>query len=86
METRPPGRVPTATGVAAPVAQKIYTNNPYNSSTHMAYNEVLLVKPVDGLGGEGDQVRVRAGLCAQLSPPRSIAVPVTTANRTGSTR
>ncbi len=47
----------------------------------MAYNEVLLVKPVDGLGGEGDQVKVRAGYARNYLLPRSIAVPVTTANR-----
>ena len=27
----------------------------------MAFTEVLLIKPVDGLGAEGEQVRVRAG-------------------------
>ena len=47
----------------------------------MAYSEVLLVKPVDGLGGEGDQVRVRAGYARNYLLPRSIAVPVTHANR-----
>ena len=47
----------------------------------MAYNEVLLVKPVDGLGGEGDQVKVRAGYARNYLLPRSIAVPVTNANR-----
>jgi large subunit ribosomal protein L9 len=47
----------------------------------MAYNEVLLVKPVDGLGGEGDQVKVRAGYARNYLLPRNIAVPVTTANR-----
>jgi large subunit ribosomal protein L9 len=47
----------------------------------MAYSEVLLVKPVDGLGGEGDQVKVRAGYARNYLLPRSIAVPVTHANR-----
>jgi large subunit ribosomal protein L9 len=47
----------------------------------MAYSEVLLVKPVDGLGGEGDQVKVRAGYARNYLLPRSIAVPVTSANR-----
>jgi large subunit ribosomal protein L9 len=47
----------------------------------MAYNEVLLVKPVDGLGGEGDQVKVRAGYARNYLLPRNIAVPVTHANR-----
>jgi large subunit ribosomal protein L9 len=47
----------------------------------MATSEVLLVKPVEGLGGEGDQVKVRAGYARNYLLPRSIAVPVTTANR-----
>lgn len=47
----------------------------------MAYSEVLLVKPVDGLGGEGDQVKVRAGYARNYLLPQSIAVPVTAANR-----
>jgi large subunit ribosomal protein L9 len=47
----------------------------------MAYSEVLLVKPVDGLGGEGDQVKVRAGYARNYLLPRSIAVPLTHANR-----
>jgi large subunit ribosomal protein L9 len=47
----------------------------------MAYSEVLLVKPVDGLGGEGDQVKVRAGYARNYLLPRNIAVPVTAANR-----
>jgi large subunit ribosomal protein L9 len=47
----------------------------------MAYSEVLLVKPVDGLGGEGDQVKVRAGYARNYLLPQAIAVPVTAANR-----
>ncbi len=47
----------------------------------MAYSEVLLVKPVDGLGGEGDQVKVRAGYARNFLLPRKIAMPLTTANR-----
>jgi len=47
----------------------------------MAHNEVLLVKPVEGLGGEGDQVKVRAGFARNYLLPRKIAVPVTKANR-----
>lgn len=47
----------------------------------MAYSEVLLVKPVEGLGGEGDQVKVRAGYARNFLLPRNIAVPLTTANR-----
>lgn len=47
----------------------------------MAHSEVLLVKPVDGLGGEGDQVKVRAGYARNYLLPRKIAVPLTGANR-----
>ncbi len=47
----------------------------------MATSEVLLVKPVDGLGGEGDQVKVRAGYARNYLLPRKIAVPLTGANR-----
>ncbi len=47
----------------------------------MAHSEVLLVKPVEGLGGEGDQVKVRAGYARNYLLPRGIAVPLTTANR-----
>ena len=47
----------------------------------MAHSEVLLVKPVEGLGGEGDQVKVRAGYARNFLLPRKDAVPVTTANR-----
>ena len=47
----------------------------------MAHTEVLLVKPVEGLGGEGDQVKVRAGYARNFLLPRKIAVPLTRANR-----
>ena len=47
----------------------------------MAHSEVLLIKPVDGLGGEGDQVKVRAGYARNYLLPRKVAVPVTNANR-----
>ena len=47
----------------------------------MAHTEVLLVKPVEGLGGEGDQVKVRAGYARNFLLPRKIAVPLTGANR-----
>jgi large subunit ribosomal protein L9 len=47
----------------------------------MAHNEILLLKPVEGLGGEGDQVKVRAGFARNFLVPRSIAVPVTRANK-----
>lgn len=47
----------------------------------MAHSEVLLLQPVEGLGSEGDQVKVRAGYARNFLLPRKIAAPVTTANR-----
>ena len=47
----------------------------------MAYSEVLLLQPVDGLGAEGDQVKVRAGYARNFLLPRKVAAPLTTANR-----
>ena len=47
----------------------------------MAHSEILLVKPVESLGGEGDQVKVRAGYARNFLFPRKIAVPLTAANR-----
>jgi len=47
----------------------------------MANSEILLVKPVENLGGEGDQVKVRAGYARNYLLPRGIAVPLTGANR-----
>jgi large subunit ribosomal protein L9 len=47
----------------------------------MAHSEVLLLKPVDGLGGEGDQVRVRAGYARNYLLPQGHATPLTQANR-----
>ncbi|MBL9202129.1 MAG: 50S ribosomal protein L9 [Opitutaceae bacterium] len=47
----------------------------------MAHTQVLLVKPVEGLGGEGDQVRVRAGFARNYLLPRKIAVKLDAANQ-----
>ncbi len=47
----------------------------------MAHNEVLLLKPVDGLGAEGDQVKVRAGYARNFLLPQGKAVPLTVSNR-----
>src|ERR1019366_10293532 len=47
----------------------------------MAHSEVLLVKPVEGLGGEGDQVKVRAGYARNFLLPRKVAVTLNAANR-----
>ena len=46
----------------------------------MAFTEVLLIKPVDGLGAEGEQVRVRAGFARNFLLPQGIALPVSRAN------
>ena len=47
----------------------------------MANTEILLVKPVEGLGGEGDQVKVRAGYARNFLLPRKIAVTLTASNK-----
>ena len=47
----------------------------------MANSNILLIKPVDGLGGEGDQVKVRAGYARNYLLPRGIAVPLTRSHR-----
>jgi large subunit ribosomal protein L9 len=47
----------------------------------MANNEVLLIKPVDGLGAEGDQVKVRAGYARNYLLPQGMALPLTLSNR-----
>jgi large subunit ribosomal protein L9 len=47
----------------------------------MAHSEVLLLKPVDGLGAEGDQVKVRAGYARNFLLPQGKAVPLTVSNR-----
>jgi large subunit ribosomal protein L9 len=47
----------------------------------MAHSEVLLIQPVDGLGAEGDQVKVRAGYARNFLLPQGKAVPLTVANR-----
>ena len=47
----------------------------------MATTNLLLVKPVENLGSEGEQVKVRAGFARNYLLPRGIAIPVTRANR-----
>ncbi len=47
----------------------------------MAHSNILLIKPVDNLGGEGDEVRVRAGYARNFLLPRKLAVPLTASNR-----
>ena len=47
----------------------------------MAHTEVLLLKPLENLGAEGDQVKVRAGYARNYLYPQKLAVPLTQANR-----
>lgn len=47
----------------------------------MAFTQILLIKPVAKLGGEGEEVKVRAGYARNFLFPQKIAIPVTKANR-----
>ena len=47
----------------------------------MATTEILLLEPVDNLGGEGDQVKVKAGYARNYLLPQKVALPITQANR-----
>lgn len=47
----------------------------------MAHTQVLLLKPINGLGAEGDTVTVRAGYARNFLLPRKLALPVTQANK-----
>jgi large subunit ribosomal protein L9 len=47
----------------------------------MATSEVLLIQPVENLGAEGDQVKVKAGFARNFLLPHKYAVPLTRANR-----
>lgn len=47
----------------------------------MAHQEVLLLKPVENLGAEGDQVKVRAGYARNYLLPQKHAVALTQSNR-----
>ena len=46
----------------------------------MATTKVLIVKPVENLGGEGEQVAVKAGYARNYLFPKKIAIPVNKAN------
>jgi len=46
----------------------------------MATTDLLLLKPVENLGNEGEQVKVRAGFARNYLLPHGIAIPVTKAN------
>lgn len=47
----------------------------------MANTEVLLIKPVENLGGEGEQVKVKGGYARNFLLPQKLAVPVNLSNR-----
>lgn len=47
----------------------------------MAKTEVILLKPVEHLGAESDQVKVAAGYARNYLIPEGLAIPVTAANR-----
>ena len=47
----------------------------------MATADVLLLKPVEGLGAEGDEAKVKAGYARNYLIPQKIAVPLTASNR-----
>ncbi len=47
----------------------------------MATSEVLLIVPVEGLGAEGDQVKVKAGFARNFLLPTKKAIPVNSSNR-----
>ncbi|MDP0494755.1 MAG: 50S ribosomal protein L9 [Verrucomicrobiota bacterium JB024] len=47
----------------------------------MATKDILLLEPVTGLGGEGDQVSVKAGYARNFLLPRKLALPVNRANQ-----
>jgi large subunit ribosomal protein L9 len=47
----------------------------------MANNQILLLQPIAGLGGEGDTVSVKAGYARNFLLPRKLALPITQANR-----
>ena len=47
----------------------------------MATADVLLVKPVEGLGAEGDEAKVKAGFARNYLIPQKLAVPLTASNR-----
>ena len=47
----------------------------------MATSKVLLLKHVENLGGEGDQVSVKAGYARNFLYPQKVAIPVTKSNK-----
>ncbi len=47
----------------------------------MATTKVLIVKPLENLGGEGEQITVKAGYARNFLFPKKIAIPVNKANK-----
>ncbi len=47
----------------------------------MATTEILLIKPLENLGNEGDQVKVRSGYARNYLLPKKIGIPMTNANK-----
>lgn len=47
----------------------------------MAKTEIILIKPVVGLGGESDQVSVSAGFARNYLIPQGLAVPLSSSNK-----
>ena len=47
----------------------------------MAITDILLLKPIEKLGNEGDHVQVKAGYARNFLFPKLMAVPVNHANR-----
>ena len=47
----------------------------------MGTTEVLLIQQVENLGAEGDRVKVKAGYARNWLLPRSLAIPLTQANK-----
>jgi large subunit ribosomal protein L9 len=47
----------------------------------MARQEILLIKPVDGLGNEGENVTVKTGYARNYLLPRHLGIPFTKSNR-----
>ncbi len=47
----------------------------------MASTDILLLSPIENLGNEGEQVKVRAGYARNYLLPRKLALPVNRANK-----
>ena len=47
----------------------------------MTTKNILLLKPIEGLGHEGEEVKVKAGYARNYLLPRKLAIPMTLANR-----